>query len=133
MPYPVMGKRVTGGCPDSASSNQKGSIISAMIVNICLHYVLDLWFHMKWRAHIDEGKAVIIGYADDFVVGPQHKRDAECFLIEPEERLAAFGLKPHPKKTRMIEFGRFTEANQKRRGLKRPETFDFRISGITAG
>ncbi len=64
-------------------------------------------------------------YADDFVVGFQYKRDAERFLCDLKDRLAAFSLELHPDKTRLIEFGRFAMANRRARGERRPETFDF--------
>ena len=64
-------------------------------------------------------------YADDFVVGFQHKWDAERFLHDLKERMAAFSLELHPDKTRLIEFGRFAETNRRARGERRPETFDF--------
>ena len=64
-------------------------------------------------------------YADDAVVGFEHKRDAERFLHALGERLGRFDLALHPDKTRLIEFGRNAEADRRARGLGRPETFDF--------
>ena len=64
-------------------------------------------------------------YADDTVVGFQHRSDAERFLDELRERLKKFGLELHPQKTRIIEFGRFAARNRKARGIGKPETFDF--------
>jgi RNA-directed DNA polymerase len=64
-------------------------------------------------------------YADDFVVGFQHRRDAERFLQELGERLEKFGLALHSEKTRLIEFGRFAAENRRRRGEGKPETFAF--------
>ena len=64
-------------------------------------------------------------YADDFVVGFQHRQDAEQFLDDLERRLSKFGLALHPGKTRCIEFGRFAKAGRLSRGQRRPETFDF--------
>ena len=68
---------------------------------------------------------IVVRYADDFVVGFQHKWEANRFLNDLKERLAHFGLDLHPDKTRLIEFGRFAKANRKKRGLRKPETFDF--------
>ena len=68
---------------------------------------------------------IVVRYADDFVVGFQRRWEAESFLKELKERLAKFGLDLHPDKTRLIEFGRFAKADRKRRGLGKPETFDF--------
>ena len=68
---------------------------------------------------------IVVRYADDIVVGFEHRADAERFLQEWEERLQKFGLELHPDKTRLIEFGRFAAENRKRRGEGKPETFDF--------
>ena len=67
----------------------------------------------------------MVRYADDNVLGFQHRADAERFLAEFRERLRKFGLELHPDKTRLIEFGRFAERNRKQRGEGKPETFDF--------
>ena len=98
---------------------------SPTLANIYLHYVLDLWFQKKWRSHEVEGDTIIVRYADDFVVGFQHKDDAERFLSAVKDRFRSFGLEIHPDKTRLIEFGRYATKQRQRRGLGRPETFDF--------
>ena len=78
---------------------------------------------------------IVVRYADDAVVGFQHRAEAERFLEELRCRLAEFGLELHPDKTRLIEFGRFAESNRRRRGDGKPETFNFlgftHISGKT--
>ena len=71
------------------------------------------------------GEAIIVHYADDIVVGFQHKRDAERYLRDGRERLTRFGLSLHPDKTRLVEFGRFAAMNRHGRGVGKPETFDF--------
>jgi len=68
---------------------------------------------------------VLVRYADDFVVGFQHRDDAEQFLADLRDRFAQFGLGLHPDKTRLIEFGRFAAADRARRGDGKPETFGF--------
>src|SRR5438093_307778 len=68
---------------------------------------------------------VIVRYADDFIVGFQHESDARRFLEAMRERLGKFALSLHSEKTRLIEFGRFAVENRKRRGLGKPETFNF--------
>ena len=68
---------------------------------------------------------IIVRYADDFIVGFQHESDARRFLDEMRERLQEFALSLHPEKTRLIEFGRFAAERRKRRGLGKPETFNF--------
>ena len=72
-----------------------------------------------------DGEAIIVRYADDIVVGFQHKRDAERYLRDVRERLARFGLSLHQDKTRLVEFGRFAVMNRRQRGVGKPETFDF--------
>ena len=110
---------------DTQRGTPQGSSVSPILANIYLHFVLDLWFQRKWRARIARGETIIVRYADDFVVGFQYKRDAERFLCDLKDRLAAFSLELHPDKTRLIEFGRFAMANRRARGERRPETFDF--------
>ncbi len=110
---------------DNLRGTPQGSVASPILANVYLHYVLDLWFQKKWRNHEVGGDTIIVRYADDFVVGFQHKRDAERFLNAIKERLGNFGLDIHPDKTRLIEFGRFAHGNRRQRGLGRPETFDF--------
>ena len=68
---------------------------------------------------------IIVRYADDIVVGFEHESDARRFLDAMRERLEEFALSLHPEKTRLIEFGRFAAANRERRGLGKPETFNF--------
>ena len=103
----------------------QGAIVSPVLANVFLHYVLDLWFHKKWRPNVPDGEAIIVRYADDIVVGFQHKRDAERYLRDVRERLARFGLSLHQDKTRLVEFGRFADLNRRQRGVGKPETFDF--------
>ena len=110
---------------DDLRGTPQGSVISPSLANVYLHYVLDLWFHKKWRSHEANGESIIVRYADDFVVGFQHKQDAERFLDAVKERFGRFDLEIHPDKTRLIEFGRFAKENRQRRGQGKPETFDF--------
>ena len=102
----------------------QGSVISPLLANIYLHYAQDLWAH-QWRGRHTGGDMIIVRYADDSVVGFQYKKDAERFLKDLVERMGKFGLKLHPDKTRLIEFGRSAEANRRKRGEGKPETFDF--------
>ena len=110
---------------DDLRGTPQGSVISPILANVYLHYVLDLWFQKKWRSREVNGDSIIVRYADDFVVGFQYKRDAERFLNAVKERLRCFELEVHPDKTRLIEFGRFAKSDRQKRGLGRPETFDF--------
>ena len=102
----------------------QGAVISPLLANIYLHYVLDLWAE-SWRRHEATGDMIIVRYADDFIVGFQHENDARRFLDEMRERLLQHALTLHPDKTRLIEFGRFAAANRQQRGLGKPETFNF--------
>jgi RNA-directed DNA polymerase len=102
----------------------QGSVISPLLANIYLHYVLDLWAE-RWRRREAAGDMIIVRYADDIVVGFEHETDARRFLEEMRERFEKFSLSLHPDKTRLIEFGRFAAAKRKRRGLGKPETFNF--------
>ncbi len=102
----------------------QGAVISPLLSNVYLHYVLDLWAN-DWRRYEATGDMIIVRYADDFIVGFQHESDARRFLDALRERLEKFALSLHSEKTRLIEFGRFAAENRKRRGLGKPETFNF--------
>jgi RNA-directed DNA polymerase len=102
----------------------QGSVISPLLANIYMFYAFDLWAE-RWRRRRATGDMIIVRYADDFIVGFEHEADARRFLDEMRERLGKFALTLHPEKTRLIEFGRFAADNRKRRGLGRPETFNF--------
>ena len=102
----------------------QGAVVSPLLANVYLHYVFDLWVG-AWRKKVARGDVIIVRYADDLVVGFQHRADAERFLLEFRDRLVRFGLELHPDKTRLIEFGRFAVRNRKRRGSGKPETFTF--------
>ena len=102
----------------------QGAVVSPLIANVYLHYVFDLWADI-WRKKVAKGDVIVLRYADDLVVGFQHRTEAERFLKEFRERLAKFGLELHPDKTRLIEFGRFAARDRKARGEGKPETFTF--------
>jgi RNA-directed DNA polymerase len=102
----------------------QGSVISPFLANVYLHYVLDLWV-THWRKHRAQGDVIVVRYADDFVMGFQHRLEAERCLQELKERLGKFGLELHPEKTRLIEFGRFAAERRSEAGLGKPETFSF--------
>lgn len=102
----------------------QGGSISPLLANLYLHYVFDLWTQ-RWRRQRGRGEMIVVRYADDFVVGFEHERDAEAFVAALRERFAQFGLELHPDKTRILEFGRYAASNRSERGLGKPETFDF--------
>src|SRR5438067_7136364 len=101
----------------------QGSVISPLLANIYLHYALDLWAVRQRRTLT--GDMIIVRYADDFIIGFQHEHEARRFLDEMRKRLGEFALSLHPEKTRLIEFGRFAAERRQRRGLGKPETFNF--------
>jgi RNA-directed DNA polymerase len=102
----------------------QGSVISPTLANIYLHYVFDLWAH-RWRQHKASGAVILVRYADDTVAGFAHEGEAKCFLGELQQRMGKFALRLHPDKTRLIEFGRFAAERRAKRGLGKPETFNF--------
>ena len=102
----------------------QGAVISPLLANIYLHYVLDQWV-VWWRKRYACGDMVMVRYADDFVIGFEHRKVAERFLEQLRERLRESGLELHPEKTRLIQFGRFAIENRQRNGEGKQETFNF--------
>ncbi len=113
------GRRIAG-----EKGTPQGAVVSPLLANIYLHYVLDVWAH-RWRQRHATGQVIMVRYADDSVFGFKHKADAEQFLAAMRDRMAQFGLALHPDKTRLIEFGRYAIENRQQRGEGKPETFDF--------
>jgi group II intron reverse transcriptase/maturase len=113
-----------GKWTESEVGTPQGATISPLLANLYLHHVFDLWAQ-AWRKRKARGDVIIVRYADDFIVGFQHRQEAERFLEELRERMRKFGLELHPEKTRLIEFGRFAVPNRKERGEGKPETFAF--------
>ena len=102
----------------------QGAVISPLLANIYLHYVLDTWVHV-WRTRCARGDVYVVRYADDFVIGLQYQKDGKTLLYALHQRLARFGLLLHSKKTRLIEFGRFAAPNRVERGVRKPKSFEF--------
>lgn len=102
----------------------QGASISPVLANIYLHYVFDLWIE-QWRRRQAGGDVIVVRFCDDFVVGFQHRRDAERFTEALKERFAQFDLELNKGKTRLINFGRFAAHDSGRQGKGKPETFDF--------
>jgi RNA-directed DNA polymerase len=109
--------RVEEGTPQGGSA-------SPLLANLYLHYVFDLWAQ-NWRRKQARGDVILVRFADDIVLGFQHRSDAERFQRELTERFAKFNLELHPQKTRLLEFGPFAAEHRRRRGEGKPETFDF--------
>lgn len=108
----------------SEEGTVQGGSISPLLANIYLHYVFDLWVR-RWRKTQSRGDMVVVRYADDFIVGFEHRGESERFLAELKERFRKFGLELHPEKSRLIEFGRYASERRRERGEGKPETFDF--------
>lgn len=126
----LIGKWLTAGVVEEGRRSRKtvgtpqGAVISPLLANIYLHYVYDLWVH-QWRQRHARGDVVVVRYADDTVVGFEHRFEAVRFLDALRARMQQFGLTLHPDKTRLIEFGRFAAEHRRRRGQSKPETFNF--------
>jgi group II intron reverse transcriptase/maturase len=110
--------------PDAGTP--QGGVASPLLANIYLHYVLDEWFEQEVKPRL-RGRAFLIRYADDFVVGFTHEDDARKVLEVLPKRFGKYGLTIHPDKTRLVSFRRPTGASG--RGAPgsdtRPGTFDF--------
>jgi len=108
----------------SEKGTGQGSVISPLLANVYLHYVFDLWAE-RWRRREATGDMILMRYADDIVVGFEHEADARRFWDDMRKRFEGFSLSLNPDKTRLIEFGRFAAERRARRGLGKPETFNF--------
>ena len=102
----------------------QGGIISPVLGNIYLHFVLDEWFE-KVVEKETKGYAGMVRYADDSVACFEYKEEAEKYLRSVKKRLAKFGLEISEEKTKIIEFGRYAQGDRKKRGENKPETFEF--------
>lgn len=109
---------------ETEEGTPQGAVISPVLANLYLHYVLDVWVR-AWRKKVAQGDMIAVRYADDAVLGFQYREEAEQFLADLRERLQKFGLELHPDKTRLIEFGRYAAERRAKRGEGKPETFNF--------
>jgi group II intron reverse transcriptase/maturase len=124
MKWAKAGVMEEGKLHETQAGTPQGGLISPLLANLYLHYVLDLWA-LSWRKKHASGEMYVVRYADDFVMAFQKEQDAAAMRKALAERLARFGLKLHPQKTRVIEFGRFARESRERQRLPKPETFDF--------
>jgi RNA-directed DNA polymerase len=113
-----------GSWTQSEEGTPQGNLISPVLANIYLHYVFDQWAQ-QWRKRNARGDMIIVRYADDIVVGFEHRAEAERFKEELAERLKKFNLELQGEKTRLIEFGRCAAKNRAGRGEGKPEAFNF--------
>ena len=109
--------------PDAGSP--QGGVVSPILSNVFLHYVLDMWFENEVRPRLRQ-RAFLVRYADDFVVGFRDLRDAQRMMEVLPKRFGKYGLTIHPDKTRLVSFRKPSMAATDRgRPDKRPGTFDF--------
>jgi RNA-directed DNA polymerase len=101
----------------------QGSILSPLLVNIFLHYVLDTWFEDTVKNHV-RGYCALVRYADDFVCVVRYKDDARRIMQGLKNRFTKYGLELHPEKSRNISFGNFERKNAKEQSRK-AHTFEF--------
>ncbi len=99
----------------------QGSVLSPLLGNVYLHYVLDRWFETEVKPRL-QGQATLIRYCDDFIIGFEREDDARRVMAVLGKRLGRFGLALHPDKTRLLPFWRPPQAQQRGKG---PATFDF--------
>src|SRR5437762_11905751 len=104
----------------SETGTGQGQTISPLLANVYLHHVLDEWFEHEVKPRL-RGAAHEIRFADDAVLCFQYKEDAEKVMEVLPKRFAKYGLTLHLEKTRMVECGRFAEAQAKRQGKEAAE------------
>ncbi|MCF6409706.1 group II intron reverse transcriptase/maturase [Pseudalkalibacillus salsuginis] len=126
----IIGRFLKGGYMEEGkkyktdNGTPQGGVISPVLANVYLHYVLDLWFKKKVKKQC-KGQAYIVRYADDFVCCFQYQSEAQEFFQSLKCRLKKFNLEIAEDKTKIIPFGRFAEKDAKRKGNSKPATFDF--------
>ena len=119
----LIGKWLSAGVLDKGAmqypqkGTPQGGVISPMLSNIYLHEVLDLWFEQQIKPRL-RGRAWMVRYADDFVMGFEHEQDARRVHEVLYRRFEKHGLRIHPEKTRLLPF--FPPSHDGKR-----ETFDF--------
>jgi len=113
-----------GSWTQSEEGTPQGNLISPVLANIYLHYGFDQWA-AQWRKQKARGDMIIVRYADDIVVGFEHRAEAKLFKEELAERLKKFKLELQDEKTRLIEFGRYAAEDRANRGEGKPETLNF--------
>jgi group II intron reverse transcriptase/maturase len=108
----------------SEEGTPQGGSVSVLLSNVYLHYVLDLWFERVVKPRL-RGEACMVRYIDDFVLCFQYRADALRAQEALVKRLGKFSLTLEPKKTKLVEFGRYAHRHASKRGRKRPETIYF--------
>jgi group II intron reverse transcriptase/maturase len=127
----LIGKWLNAGVMESGqlsypeAGSPQGGVISPMLANVYLHYVLDTWFEQEVQPRL-AGRAYLIRYADDFVIGFTDQRDAQRVKDVLPKRFGKYGLQIHPEKTRLVRFNKPTDGRPKDRDGSggKPESFD---------
>lgn len=127
----MIGKWLKAGVLESGSvsypdaGSPQGGVISPILANVFLHYVLDTWFRQEAQPRL-RGRAHLIRYADDFVIMFTHEEDARRVMEVLPKRFGKYGLTLHPDKTRLIPFRRppYKAAGDADGWANRPGTFD---------
>lgn len=101
----------------------QGGVLSPILANVYLHYILDLWFEKVVKKSL-RGFANLIRYADDFIACFQSRSEAKAFGDKLKQRLGRFGLRIAENKSRIIDFGRYVWQSSQKEG-KKAATFDF--------
>jgi len=83
----------------------QGSVLSPLLANVYVHYVLDLWFTRDVQPRL-KGEAYLVRFADDFICGFEREDDARRFQAVLQKRLARFSLELAAEKTKLLRFGR---------------------------
>ena len=109
---------------DTTAGVAQGSVLSPLLANVYLHYVLDEWFEQEVTPRL-RGEASIIRFADDFICTFEREADAERFREVLSKRLGRYSLELAEEKTKLLRFGRFARRDCQRRGEGSPGTFDF--------
>lgn len=112
-----------GVWPETEAGTPQGVVISPLLSNVYLHYVLDQWTD-QWR-QAARGEITIVHYADDAILGFERQDEAERYLRELKEHLHEYGLELNEDKTRLIRFGRFAAMNRAERGEGKLEASTF--------
>jgi group II intron reverse transcriptase/maturase len=122
----LLGKWLNAGVLENGAINHpeagspQGGVISPLLANLYLHYVLDAWFLAEVLPRL-AGKAYLIRYADDFVIGFTDQNDAKRVMEVLPKRFGKYGLTLHPTKTRLV---RFQKPEDRGGGSGKPESFD---------
>ena len=114
--------------PDAGSP--QGGVVSPILANVFLHYVLDMWFEEEVKPRL-RGRAYLIRYADDFVIGFTREDDAHRMMDALPKRFDKYGLTIHPGKTRLVRFHRPSRATTDREDDGPPDPETFQLLGFT--